>query len=59
MTKATVISAINELPKDFSLDQLIERLLVIEKIDSALTEVKNGEFISHADVKKLVSTWSK
>jgi|LakMenE18May11ns_1017448.scaffolds.fasta_scaffold5537592_1 hypothetical protein len=59
MTKATVISAINELPKDFSLDQLIERLLVIEKIDSALTEVKNGEFISHADVKKLVSKWSK
>ena len=59
MTKATVISAINELPKDFSLDQLTERLLVIEKIDSALTEVKNGEFISHADVKKLVSKWSK
>jgi hypothetical protein len=55
MTKATVISAINELPKDFSLDQLIERLLVIEKIDSALNEVKNGEFISHSEVKKLVS----
>ena len=59
MTKATVISAIHELPKDFSLDQLIERLLVIEKIDTALTEVKNGEFISHSDVKKLVSKWSK
>ena len=55
MTKATVISAINELPKDFSLDQLIERLLVIEKIDAALTEVKNGEFISHSKVKTLVS----
>ncbi len=56
MTKASVISAINELPKDFSLDELIERLLVIEKIDVALTEVKNGEYYTHTDVKKLVSS---
>lgn len=59
MTKATVISAINELPKDFSLNQLIERLLVIEKIDTALAEVKNGDFVAHSEVKKMVSKWSK
>ena len=55
MTKATVLSAINELPKDFSLDQLIERLMIIEKIDAAVAEVNNGEFYTHTDVKKLVS----
>jgi hypothetical protein len=59
MTKATVLSAINELPKDFSLDQLIERLMIIEKIDAAVAEVNNGEFYTHTDVKKLVSKWSK
>lgn len=59
MTKATVLSAINELPKDFSLDQLIERLMIIEKIDTAVAEVNNGEYYSHAEVKKLVSKWSK
>lgn len=59
MKKATVISALNELPKEFKLDELLERLLVMEKIDEGLKEAKSGKTVSHDRVKKLVSKWPK
>ncbi len=59
MKKTTVINALNELPKEFLLDDLLERLLVIEKIDEGLKEAKQGKTISHDKVKKMVSKWHK
>ncbi len=59
MKKSTAINAIEELPKEFELDLLLERLVVIEKIDKGLTEVKSGKVVSHESVKKLVKKWQK
>lgn len=59
MKKTTVINALNELPKEFLLDDLLERLLVIEKIDEGLKEAKQGKTVSHDKVKKMVSKWHK
>ena len=59
MKKATVISALNELPKEFNLDELLERLLVIEKIDEGLKDTKEGKTVSHGSAKKIISKWQK
>ena len=59
MEKSTVIQALNELPQKFDLDELLERLLVIEKIDEALEEAKSGKTVSHDKVKKMVVKWNK
>ncbi|RYD81193.1 MAG: hypothetical protein EOP53_07015 [Sphingobacteriales bacterium] len=59
MKKATVISALNELPKEFQLDELLERLILIEKIDAGLEDAKAGRTISHERVKTMVAKWSK
>ena len=59
MKKATVISALNELPKEFNLDELLERLLVIEKIDEGLKDTKEGKTVSHTNAKKIISKWQK
>lgn len=59
MKKSTAINAIEELPKEFDLDLLLERLVVIEKIDKGLAEVKSGKMVSHDSVKKLVKKWQK
>jgi predicted transcriptional regulator len=52
MKKATVLSALNELPKEFNLDDFLERLLVIEKIDEGLKDLKEGKTVPHEKVKK-------
>ena len=59
MKKSTIIHTLNELPSKFNLDDFLERLLVIEKIDEGMEEAKAGKTISHDKVKKLVSKWHK
>jgi predicted transcriptional regulator len=59
MTKEKVLSVLNKFPQEFTLDELLERLIVIEKIDEGLQDVENGKLISHKDLKKEVKKWLK
>lgn len=59
MKKTTVINALNELPKEFSLDDLVERLIVVEKIEKGLKEAKAGKTTPHEKVLKMVAKWHK
>lgn len=59
MKKSTAIHAINEFPKEFNLDDLFERLIVIDKIESGLKDVKEGRTVSHEKLKKEVKKWLK
>ncbi|MBK7964914.1 MAG: hypothetical protein IPK10_06270 [Bacteroidetes bacterium] len=59
MKKTTVINTLNELPKEFQLDELLERLIVIEKIDAGLREAKEGKTVSHEVAKKMIAKWQR
>ena len=59
MQKSTIIHTLNELPSKFNLDDFLERLIVIEKIDEGMEEAKAGKTISHDKVKKMVAKWHK
>jgi len=59
MKKSTVIQTLNELPQKFNLDEFLERLMVIEKIDDALEDAKSEKTVSHEKVKKMVAKWNK
>jgi predicted transcriptional regulator len=59
MQKSTIINTLNELPNKFNIDEFLERLIVIEKIDEGMEEAKAGKTIRHEKVKKLVAKWQK
>jgi predicted transcriptional regulator len=59
MKKSTIISTLNELPNEFNLDDFLERLIVIEKIDEGLDEARAGKVVSHEKVKRMVAKWYK
>ncbi len=59
MKKTTVLNALNELPKEFRLDQLIERLIVLDKIEAGLKDAAEGKTVSHESAKKMVAKWLK
>lgn len=59
MKKSTVIHTLNELPQKFDLDEFLELLIVIQKIDEGLEDQKSGKTISHDKVKKMVAKWNK
>ena len=57
MTRDKAIDTIKELPKEFELDALIERLLVIEKVEEGLDQLKKGKTVTHEKVKELTKKW--
>ena len=59
MKKSTVLHTLNDLPQKFDLDEFLERLIVIQKIDEGLEDEKKGKIISHEKVKKMVAKWNK
>lgn len=59
MTKEKVLEAIKDMPGDFQLDELIDKLIFIEKIEEGIKQVSEGQAISHDEVKKIVSTWRR
>lgn len=59
MRREKAIEALNEMPAEFELEQLIERLIFIEKVEKGLEQIKKGETKTHEQVKELVQTWRK
>ena len=59
MKKDLLVNMVNELPKEFVLEDLMEKLIVLEKIEAGLDDIKHGKTISHEKVKKEMKKWSK
>lgn len=57
MKREKVIEAVKELPQEFDLDELIERLLFVEKVEQGLQQLKDGKTIDHDQVKEMVKKW--
>ena len=54
MKKQLVLNAMKELPNDFQLEELIEKLLVIQKIEEGLADAKKGNVVGHKKAKQLL-----
>ena len=52
VTRERMIEAIRELPPDASVDDAIERLVFLAKVEEGLAELDRGEGIPHDEVKR-------
>jgi len=59
LTKDKVIQSINKLPDTFTIDELIDQLIFIEKVEEGLEQSKEGKVLSNEDVKEIIEKWSK
>ena len=50
------MEALQDLPADATVDDAIERLVFLAKIDAGLTELDEGEGVPHAEVKERLGT---
>lgn len=57
MKKSTVIESLNKLPDEFSIDEIIERLIIIEKIEKGREDVKNGRVNTEEQAKAKLGKW--
>ena len=47
-----MVEAIRELPADATVDDAIERLVFLAKIEEGLTQLDRGEGVPHDEVKR-------
>ena len=57
LTKTKVLKTIKQLPGEFSLDEIIDRIILLEKIGIGIAQAERGEVISHEDVQKEIDKW--
>jgi len=59
LTKEKVNKSIKSLPDSFSIDELIDQLILMEKIEEGHKQSEEGKVISNEEVKLIIDKWSK
>jgi len=54
-----VIQAVQGLPDDASVEDAMERLLLLAKIERGIAQADAGEFVPHEEVKERMAKWLK
>jgi hypothetical protein len=52
LSKKTVIETVNSLPDSFSLEDVIDRLILIQKVELGLSQSMENQIVSHEEAKE-------
>ena len=59
LTKKILQSHLDDLPNEFSIDELVERLILIEKIETGISHSERDEVISDSQLDNELQKWFK
>ena len=57
LTKEKVITAINTLPSNFSVEDVMDELLLLDKIENGLKQSETNNVISDTELDKHLPEW--
>ncbi len=57
MKKTQLLETIQRMPEDISIDDLIERLIVLKKIEEGQRQVAAGETMTEEEAKRKLDKW--
>ena len=55
--KEKVIHAVQDLPEDASIEDAMERLFFLSKIEKGIQQADSGQTLSHAQVRERMAKW--
>ena len=59
LTKEKVLKSIADLPNEFSLDDLVEKLIILEKVEIGLKQVQEDKTLTTKEAKEKFKKWLK
>ena len=59
LTKAAVINTITRFPDHFSIDELVDKMILLDKVERGIKQADNGKVISEEELDKKIDEWSK
>nr|WP_067058886.1 hypothetical protein [Mucilaginibacter sp. L294] len=57
LTKDKVKELVDHMPDTFSVDDLVERVILLQKIETARKQVLNGEFLTEEELDAEIDKW--
>lgn len=57
LTREVVNQQLNSLPQEFTLDELIDKLIVVEQVNLGLNDLEEGRTISEDELDKRMAKW--
>jgi hypothetical protein len=57
LTKARLKEQIEKFPEEFSIDELVDRLILIEKIELGIKQSENENVVSETELDKSIREW--
>jgi hypothetical protein len=54
MKREKVVEAVKELPQEFELEELMEKLVFVEKVEQGLKQLDEEKTVAHEQVKEMV-----
>ena len=59
MKKTQLLESIQDMPEEFSVDELMERLLILQKIEEGQQQIQAGQFYTEEEAEKKLEKWLK
>jgi predicted transcriptional regulator len=59
LTKEKIIKSFDTLPDNLTIDQVIDRVIMLDKIEQGLKDVENGNVFTTEEVKAKLNKWLK
>lgn len=61
ITKVKLLKMIKDMPEDKfeDIDVLLDRIILLEKIENGLNDIKEGNVISEEEMETVIESWFK
>ena len=59
ISKETILKALGEMPEQINVEALLQRIILLQKIENGLAQSDSRNVISTEDLKKEILKWSK
>lgn len=59
LTKKKIISGIKKLPDSVTIDEILDQIILLEKIEKGIEQANNGQILTEEEVDQRMSKWLK
>jgi predicted transcriptional regulator len=59
ITKTKLISTLDKLPENLTIDQVIDHIIFVEKVQKGISDSENGRINTKEEAKQKLSKWLK
>jgi predicted transcriptional regulator len=59
LTKTNVIKTLTKFPEQFSIDELVDKMILLDKIEKGMRQADNNQVISEEELDKKIEEWLK